>query len=206
MPNKESQAETKVDNSTTAEVSTSSPNAAKPPVGSSALQLATIQVNEDYCKEWNERITDFVVLTKNGELVNNSLYRIGGLNNPKVGVDKYFMLLKYVEVYYSKEILAMSKSNKPKHLEGRWCILDINGNEKIEFDRSLDYPYLVKDSCIYSIKSNYYNIETGEHYGYSSYSFQSKDFLFLDNKFEKDKSKCGVMKIDKKTGTWELFV
>lgn len=170
-----------------------------------SLQLSPISINKDYCKEWNIKQEDYVCLTRNGELLRPTLYRVGGMGTPKLGVDNYFMLIKHVEAYYSEEILRMSKSTDPKHLEGRWCILDKDGNEKIEFKRSLDYPYLVKDSCIYSIGRNYYNIETGEYYGNSIISMDSNEFLFLDNRFEKDKSKCGVMKINKKNGTWELF-
>ena len=62
----------------------------------SALQLSKIQVNQKYLDEWNENCKDFVVLSKNGEILRNTLYRVGGLNNPKVGIDKYFMLLKQI--------------------------------------------------------------------------------------------------------------
>lgn len=186
------------------------PHLHKADVGSSALQLSPIQVDEEYCKEWNERMTDFVVLTKNGELISNSLYRVGGFV-ADIKQD-YFMLLKYVEDIYDYDFLKKcypSKSNKQlelekKHLSGHWCILDKNGVEKKVFDQFKN-PYLTKDSCIYSVDSNYYNIETDEHYGYSSSSFSSKEFLFLDNRFEKDKSKCGVMKINKKDGSYEVF-
>ena len=189
------------------------PHLHKADVGSSALQLSQIQVNQDYLNEWNNNSNDFVCLTKNGELLRPTLYRIGGLNNPKLGKDKYFMLLKYVEAIYDYDFIKKCYPNKSKkelelqrkHLEGRWCIIDKNGVEKKEFDQ-FKSPYLTKDSCIYSIDSNYYNIETGEHYGYSSSSFQSKEFLFLDNRFEKDKSKCGVMKINKNDGSYEVFL
>ena len=171
------------------------------------LQLSPIEVNEDYCKKWNENLTDFVVLTRNGELVNNTLYRVGGMNTPKLGEDNYFMLIKHVEAFYPKRIMEMTKGRgnpDPKHLEGRWCILDKNGIEKVEF-KAFDCPYLVRDSCIYSINSKYYNIETGEFYCDCSHSVSSNDFLFLENHYDKDKSKCGVMKINKRDGTWELF-
>ncbi len=179
-------------------------------VGCSDLQLSPIQVNQDYLNEWNDNSNDFVCLTKNGELISNSLYRVGGF-----GADikqDYFMLLKYVEAIYDYDFIKKCYPNKSikelelqrKHLEGLWCIIDKNGIEKKVFDE-FKTPYLTKDSCIYSIDSNYYNIETGEHYGYSSSSFQSKEFLFLDNRFEKDKSKCGVMKINKKDGSYEVF-
>ncbi len=168
------------------------------------LQLAPIQVREDYAKEWNERLTDFVVLSKDGELLRPTLYRVGGLNFPNLCEDKYFMLLKYVEAYYPESIMRHSTSKSPKHLDGRWCILDADGNERIEFE-SFRCPYLVKDSCLYSLNGKYYNIETGEHYGSSSTSIESKEFIFLDNRYDSDKSKRGVMKINKKDGSWELF-
>lgn len=171
-----------------------------------ALQLSPIEVDDNYCKKWNESLTDFVVLTRNGELVNNTLYRVGGIGKKPDGKN-YFMLIKHVEAFYPKRIMEMSKGSgnpDPKHLEGRWCILDKNGIEKVEF-KAFDSPYLVNDSCIYSIDSKYYNIETGEFYCDCSHSVASKDFLFLENHYDKDVSKCGVMKINKKDGTWELF-
>lgn len=174
-------------------------------VDDNTLQLSSITINEDYRKEWNIYENDFVCLTKNGELINNSLFRVGGLGGREdMKKGRYFLLLKYVEAFYDKKILDMCKSTDPKHLEGRWCIVSKDGIVKVEFEYNTT-PYLTSDSCIYSINSNYYNIETGEHYGYSNKSIDSKEFLFLDNKYEKDKSKQGVMKINKKDGTFELF-
>jgi hypothetical protein len=177
---------------------------------SGVLQLSPIQVNADYCKEWNERMTDFVVLTKNGELISNSLYRVGGFGGD-IKQD-YFMLLKYVEAVYEMDFLKMchpTKSDKElqlkkKHLEGHWCILDKNGIEKKEFDQFKN-PYIQKGSCIYSVDRNYYNIETDEFYCSSSNSMESSEFLFLENPYDKDLSKKGVMKINKKDGTWSVF-
>lgn len=181
-------------------------------IGSSGLQLLSIQINQEYLNEWNSDNNDFVCLVKDGEIINKSLYRVGGLNNPKLGKDKYFMLLKYAESIYDYDFIKKCYPNKNrkeielqrKHLEGSWCIIDENGVEKGKFDQFKN-PYLIKDSCIYSIDNNYYNIETEEHYGHSSSFFQSKEFLFLDNWFEKDKSKCGIMKINKKDGSYEVF-
>jgi hypothetical protein len=175
---------------------------------SGALQFSKIDINEDYCKKWNVRPKDFICLTRNGELLRPTLYRIGGLNTPKLNKDEYFMLIKHVEAYYSKDIMKGSKSQDPKHLDGWWCILDKHGNEKVVFEPAkypLTYPYLVADSCIYSIGGKYHNIETGEFYCDTSSSMTSADFLFLENRFDKDKSRRGVMKINKKSGLWELF-
>lgn len=170
--------------------------------GSTLLQFSKMIINEDYCKKWNNNLEDFICLTKNGKLVRNTLYRIGGLNFPKLNDDEYFMLLKHVEAFYSDDITKIKK-NKP-HLEGRWCILDKSGNEKVEFDQ-FKYPYLVKDSQIYSVDGKYYNIESGEFYCDTREAIESSEFLFLDNKYDKDETKCGVMKIHKKNGSWELF-
>ncbi len=167
------------------------------------LQLSPISINEDYAKKWNETSKDFVMLTKNGQLVSENLYRVGGL-----GADitkDYFMLLKYVEAHYSKEIMQMSKSKDDRHLEGRWVIIDKYGVEKIEFEK-YEHGWIISDSCIYSLNGNYYNIETKEFYGNASVCIKSTNFIFLENNYDKDESKRGVMKINKKDGSWELFV
>lgn len=64
---------------------------------------------------------------------------------------------------------------------------------------------MVKNSCIYTLEQRYYNIETGELYCQSFTSMQSKEFLFLNNAYDADTSKRGVMKINKADGTFELF-
>lgn len=167
------------------------------------LSLEPISINDDYRKEWNVREDDFFVLRKNGELLRPTLYRIGGLSNFKLNEDNYFMLLKYVEAYYSDDIINTTNGD-PKHLEGKWCILDKNGVERIEFDQYKS-PYLVENSCIYSIDSKYYNIETGEFYCRPSSVMGSSEFLFLENRYDDDETKRGVMMINKSDGKIKLF-
>lgn len=173
-------------------------------VGNAPLQLSPITLKEEYRKKWNVHENDFVALTRNGELVSNSLYRVGGFGGRSdVNKGGYFMLLKHVEAYYADNI-TKEKARKP-HLESRWVIIDNNGVEKVEFNQ-FKTPYLTKDSLIYHVDNRYYNIETGEQYGDSIYTkVESKEFLFLENLYDKDDSKRGVMKINKKDGTWELF-
>lgn len=175
----------------------------------SYLQLSKIDISEDYRKKWNISLNDFVCLTKNGELIRDTLYRVGGF-----GVDiknDYFMLMKHVEAFYSEDTMKnckkIDKSYTPKreHLESQWCIIDKNGIEKKVFESFGHSAYLVKNSQVYSINSEYYNIETGEFYCRASTSMDSSDFLFLENRFDKDESRRGVMKINKKDGSWELF-
>ncbi len=179
-------------------------------VRNSALQLSPIQVNQEYLNEWNNNSNDFVCLTKNGELISPSLYRVGGFGGD-IKQD-YFMLLKYVEAIYEYDFIKKCHPNKSrkelelrrKHLENRWCIIDKNGVEKKEFDQ-FKTPYIKKGSCLYSVDSNYYNIETGEFYCNSSKSMESSEFLLLENTYDKDLSKKGIMKINKKDGSWSVF-
>lgn len=174
------------------------------------LKLSPLELNQEYAKEWNERMTDFVVLTKNGELISNSIYRVGGFNADLK--QDYFMLLKYVEAVYEMDFLKKcypNRSNKElklqrKHLKGCWCILDKNGVEKKVFGQ-YENPYLEKSSCIYSINSNYYNVETGYFYCNSAKSMDSSEYIFVENNYDKDLSKKGIMKINKKDGSWTVF-
>lgn len=177
------------------------------------LALNPIIVDAAYAQKWNADAKDFMLLTKGGEVLRNTLYRIGGMNfNLKVDSDTYFLLLKYSEDIYDSDFIKRCYPNKStqdqqaarKHLKYQWVIIDFNGIEKVEFPQFAS-PYLVKDSCVYSLDRKYYNIETKELYCYSSESFASKDFLFINNRFDDDKSKRGVLKINKKAGTFELF-
>ena len=164
------------------------------------LELVPITLTDKYRLKWNTIQKDFVML-KNGEILNGgTLYRVGGFNTNLH--DDYFVLVKHVEAFYPDSI-TKDKKRKP-HLEGRWCILDKSGIEKIEF-KQFETPYVIDDSVIYCMDDKYYNIETGELYCKSYTSMESSKFLFLDTKYDKDKSKRGVMKINKKTGEFEVF-
>lgn len=171
------------------------------------LRFSRITLNEDYRKKWRITLDDFICLTIGGELLRPTLYRVGGLGVADPQKNKYFCLIKHVEACYSQEFMESlgSRGTKdPHHLESKWCILDQNGNEKVEFG-PFESPYLINDSCIYSVNNMYYNIETGELYGRTYGSFSSSEFLFLHLPYEKDTTKRGVMKINKSDGTWEMF-
>lgn len=165
------------------------------------LQLSRIDVNPEYRKKWKVHMEDFLCLTRGGKLIRETLYRTGAFD-PNLK-DDYFMLLKHVEAIYDQKLIKGKTYEERRHLEDRWVILDKNGNEKVEFPQ-FKHGYLA-GGCIYSIESKYYNIETGEYYGYSTSSMQSDEFVFIDNRFEADKAKRGVMKINKRDGSWELF-
>lgn len=102
----------------------------------------------------------------------------------------------------SRNVGDKNKSNK--HLEGVWCIFDSEGVIKFE-STSYKTPYIVKNSCIYSLDQNYYNIETGELYCSSHTTCESNNFLFLENNYDKDKTRIGVWKINKEDGTYEIL-
>lgn len=165
------------------------------------LQFSKISVNEEYLAKWNEHMRDFICLARNGQLISNSLYRIGGIGGEFR--DGYMMLLKYVEAFYDDHIMKMSKSKNNRHLAGRWCIIDKNGVEKIVFEQ-FKSPYLTGGQ-VYSLDGKYYNIETGELYGRAFTSMKSAEFIFLDTTYNDDHSKRGIMKINKKDGSYELF-
>lgn len=171
------------------------------------LYFANVTLDPAYAKKWNERSTDFIMLTYNGELISETLYRVGGLNSPTWYKNKYIMLLKYEEAFYSKEILKMSKSTDGRHLEGNWVILDNKGVEKVKSTSSLNHPYLIKDSCLYTKGRSIINIETGEVYvdSYVHSLLESEQFIFAQNSYDKDESKRGVLKINKLDGSKELI-
>lgn len=165
------------------------------------LHLSKVLLTAEYRKKWNVDQNDFVLLTRDNEPVNSSLYRTGGIFNVNLKND-YFILLKQVEDYYD-DTITKDKNKKP-HLAQCSCIIDKNGVEKKVFNH-FENPYLVKNSLIYSINGNYYNIETGEFYCRANTSMDSTDFLFIENKWDDDETKRGILKIHKKTGTVELF-
>ena len=112
------------------------------------------------------------------------------------------MLLKYTEAQYGDDITR--DPNRKNHLQGCWCIVDRNGVEKFVAD-SYRSPWLIRNSCLYSIDQNYYNIETKEFYAHAESTIQSKEYLFIKTGYGTPKEKEGVMKIHKETGCWELF-
>lgn len=164
------------------------------------LELRPYRFNETYAKKWNVgRQDDYLRIYRNGELVSDSVYRIGGLGGDFE--DGYAMLLKYVEEYYGDNITKVKK-DKP-HLAGHWCIIDEEGNEKVVVDQ-FKSPCL-RGGIIYSMDNNFYNIETGELICEGRDSMDSGEFLFVNNPYDKDESKRGVWKVNKVTGDVEIF-
>ncbi len=168
-----------------------------------SLELCSIDVNEDYLKKWNStHYKDFKLLCNNGIPLNDTLYRLGGISNMSDLKNDYFLILKYVEAFYEDNITK--NKNEKRYLDGRWCIVDKFGNEKVVFTKSIDNPYL-KGGLLYVINNKYYNIETGYCYGTAYKSMDSDEYLFIDNSYDTDKSKRGILKINKKTGEYTTY-
>lgn len=166
----------------------------------SEVHVSPIRINDDYKNQWNIHSEDFVCLTKNGKLITNSLYREGGIGGFKLN-EPYSLILKYVESYYDDNITT--DLNKKRHLAGLWCIVNNQGIEKVVFARHKT-PYLT-GGIIYSLDRHYYNIETNELICKGSEHMCSEDFVFINNRFDEDKSRRGVWKVNKETGECEIF-
>ena len=165
------------------------------------LKLVPTKISEDYRKRWNiGSLDDFVNLTRNEDVINPYLFRKGGFGGDIN--EKYFTLLRYHEAFYDDSITK--EENRKPHLEGRWCILDSFGNVKFEAPL-FQTPYVVNNSCVYSIENNYYNIETGEFYCRTYKRVESNNWLFLQNDYDKDLTRRGVIKINKNDGSFEIL-
>jgi len=163
------------------------------------IELRPIDVDPKYLEKWNSsHYSSFCHLYKNGEKVSDTLYRKGGFSTNLN--DKYFMILKYTESYYNDNITK--EIDRKPHLSGNFTIIDNDAVERISFE-SYKNPYLF--GCVYSINNKYYNIETGELYCDSYTTIKTENFIFLNNRYDDDKRKRGVLKINKNDGTWELF-
>lgn len=165
------------------------------------VRLCPIKLDKKYATEWNENKSDFLVLTKDGNWINNCLYRVSGFRQPDIQKDKYFLLIKYVEAYYPEHMIG---TKNKKYLESRWCIIDNNGTERKVFE-PFKCPYLIKNTPVYSVDNHYYNIETGEYYGYSIGYMMSDEYMFLDLSHSEYEERRGILKISLKNSASELF-
>ncbi len=176
----------------------------------SKIELVPFKLSKEYAEEWNERMTDFVVLFKDGVRVNDSIYRVGGIGVKPEYNENYFMLLKYVEAYYPVHIMKMSSDRdqkltfRNKHLSGVWCILDKECNEKYVSSDGYESVYLIRNSCLYSIDGTYYNIETKECYGRLNPTIGSSEYIFGERTNFKERSH-EVIQINKKTGEYTIY-
>lgn len=179
---------------------------------SEGLQLSKITLDEKFAKEYNERSNDFFVLTMNGVLIRETLYRIGGINYPKVGVDNYFKLLKHTPSLYTKrypdrsDFKKYKNTSKDKHLHSEWVVLDKYGNELYTQPNMLGYISLVSPKYpLITESGSVKNILNGEVYGDSKDMLKSDDFLFINKSDFRNRDLDGVVKLCLKDFTTEFF-
>jgi len=166
-------------------------------------------LTDEYMKEWNisNQNHKFGMLysPRNGKL-SNEIFRIGGLSTFKSD-EKYMQLLLQVESFYSDEIMKMSKIHKVKettnkHLSNTTVIVDANGEIKASFN-SLSYPNLI-GGILYIQDGKCYNIETEEMICNVCSSAESKEYIFIEDRYNKEKTKRGVYQIQLETGNYIL--
>ena len=170
------------------------------------LHFQYVDLDEKYRKKWNvtRDLDDFGILMRGNYIVNDKLFRIGGLSSFNKG-DKYMSLLLQVEAHFSAEIMKMSKSGgTSNHLDNQTALVNRNGEIKVIFDNTFDYPYF-EGGCIYSLNRKYYNIETNELICSGNSTVKSKDFLFIESRYHSDKTKRGVYQININNGTYVLY-
>lgn len=129
-------------------------------------------------------------LYKNGILLSNELFRLGGLDH---GFEKkpYASIIVY--------------HNYPKETWGNHCIIDTNGKIVLEAEK-YDSSFYYLDGVIAKKKDTFINLITGQPIvkSYSSY-MKSKDFFFVESKDYEKKFQEGVYKINFRTGEYEIF-
>ena len=165
------------------------------------IQFCPIMLNEEYSKKWNERMTDFIHLCdENGDKISDTLYRVGGFGGDFK--DGYCQLIKYVEDFYDDSITT--DINRKRHLAGCWCVINTKGKEIFVSDRFETFYHL--GGVIFKSGKSFINVETKERFltGERKY-MQSKDFVFIDNLYDMDKSKRGIYKINKFDFSIEIF-
>lgn len=161
------------------------------------LRLCSVTISPEYAKKWNALEKDFVVLVKNGVLLRNTLYRLGGIGK-RPDNKSYFLLLKYKEATHSSEDMEKYKFTHRNYLQGSWCILDKDGNEKVNMS---DFKSPCIYGCLYVESNNCYKIETNERICSAHNSMESEKYLFVDNNYDSDKSKRGVLQVNKEDGS-----
>ena len=132
-------------------------------------------------------------LYKNGIKISNEIFRKGGLcSGFKNG---YCNLIHYSNV---------EKGNVGQL--GKSCIINSDGKIVLIQDNLIHYPYHLKGNIGY-VEGKYYNlltseliVDAGSNYG----SLRSKDYLFIENNYNKNYQK-GVWKINWITCEVEVF-
>ena len=145
-------------------------------------------------------LNDFLVLTRNGNIISNTLYRKGGLFSDN-GYD-FLRIIKYVEKLYEDTITKDPK--RKKHLASYCCLINTKTGEETKVFNQFENNYLISNA-IYSCDSGYYNTYTNELYCKGSNSLSSKNYLFVDNYHDINNDRRGVFQINKQTGEYTII-
>ncbi len=143
---------------------------------------------EEYMNKWGISHNDYFQIYSFGELLRPTLYRKGGFNGK--WIDGYMQLFKCVE------------SNG--YLSNSTCIIDTNGKEMYSSNSILDSVYL-RPGGIYVYASKYFNIRNNKLYCRSYTCMTTKNYTFLDNKYDEDETRRGVMKISHDDGSYGII-
>lgn len=165
------------------------------------IEISDIYLNKDFKEKYKVISNDFVCFSIDNTSIDEHLYRFGGFGRPNLNEVPCFLVLRHHPSKMSKDYIKKYNLNSkyPHYLKSNWIIMDIYGNTLKEFD-SYESAYLKEGTYIYSVGSKYYNAKTGEYYGCGN-SFESKDYIFIDNIYDyTNRSKEGIVRIDKKTG------
>lgn len=166
------------------------------------IEISDISLNNDFKEKYRITNSDFACFSVDNTPIDNHIYRFGGLGKPNLKEDLCFLVFRYYPSKMTKDYIKKYNLNQkyPYRIIHKCVIMDIHGNTLKEFDDTLHTPYLKKGTYIYSIGGKYYNAKTSEYYG-SGTSFDSQDYIFINNTHDYiDKSKEGVVRINKKTG------
>lgn len=166
------------------------------------VSFSPFELTDDkFIDKYDVRYTDFIVLSNENGLIRDTLYRKGGIFIGDETQD-YFLILKYSPSKKNKDFIKKYKIKNPYCLESSWVIIDADGNEIIEFKDSLDYAYLIKNSCLYKYKNNIYSLLDPKtpllEDNFYNQSIESAKFVFINIKNK-------VVKISKENGDIEYF-
>lgn len=159
------------------------------------IEFRAAVFTEEYKNEWGIYHNDYFQIYVLGDLLSPTLYRKGGFGGK--WVDGYMQLLKCTE--------SRSKNGQNNgYLSNHNCIIDVNGKEKYYSGSVLESVYL-RPGGIYVHSSKYFNVRNNLLYCESYTYMVTKDYTFLDNKYDKDESRRGVMKISHLDGSYEII-